>query len=65
MPIQIHHGTADPVCPVRWSEATARALRAQGKDVTLYEYPGEDHRFDRSWAKFMHRAVTFLSAQLA
>ena len=21
----------------------------RGKDVTLYEYPGEDHRFDRAW----------------
>ena len=65
VPIQIDHGTADGVCPVRWSEATARALRAQGKDVTLYEYPGEEHRFDRSWARFMHRAVTFLRAELA
>ncbi len=65
VPIQIDHGTADPMCPVRWSEATARALKAAGKDVTLSEYPGEDHRFDRSWAKFMHRAVTFLRAELA
>jgi dipeptidyl aminopeptidase/acylaminoacyl peptidase len=64
VPIQIHHGTADPVCPVRWSEATARALRAQDGDVSLYEYSGEDHRFDRSWARFMHRAVTFLRAEL-
>ena len=65
VPVQIHHGTADPVCPVRWSEATDRALREAGKDVTLYEYPGEDHRFDRSWRTFMHRSVTFLRARLA
>ncbi|CAN5537347.1 alpha/beta fold hydrolase [soil metagenome] len=65
VPIQIDHGTSDPVCPVRWSEATTRALRAAGQDVTLYEYPGEDHRFDRSWATFMHRAVVFLRGQLA
>ncbi len=65
VPIQIDHGTADRMCPVRWSEATARALRAAGKDITLDEYPGEDHRFDRSWARFMHRAVTFLRAELA
>jgi len=65
VPVQIDHGTADPVCPVRWSEATARALRAAGKDVTLHEYPGEDHRFDRSWALFMHRAVAFLRRELA
>ena len=35
-----------------------------GKDVTLYEYPGEDHRFGRAWPRFMHRAVTFLHARL-
>ena len=64
VPIQIDHGTADRVCPVRWSRATARALRAEGKDVTLYEYPGEGHRFQRSWNRFMHRAVTFLRAEL-
>jgi dipeptidyl aminopeptidase/acylaminoacyl peptidase len=31
VPVQIDHGTADSVCPVRWSEATARALRARGR----------------------------------
>ena len=64
VPIQINHGTADLICPVRWSEATTGALRARGKNVTLDEYPGEDHRFGRSWARFMHRAVTFLRAEL-
>lgn len=64
VPVQIHHGTADRICPVGWSEATTRALRAQGKEVTLYEYPGEKHRFDRSWPTFMRRAVSFLRAEL-
>jgi len=64
VPVQIDHGTADPVCPVRWSRATAAALHAVGKDVTLHEYPGEAHRFDRSWPRFMHRAVRFLRAEL-
>ncbi len=64
VPIQIDHGTADRMCPVRWSEATAAALRAAGKNVTLYEYPGQPHRFDRAWPLFMHRAVTFLRAHL-
>jgi uncharacterized protein len=64
VPGQIHHGTADTVCPVRWSEGTAAALRRVGGDVELYEYPGEDHRFGRSWPLFMHRAVVFLRASL-
>lgn len=66
LPVQIHHGTADDVCPVRWSRATAAALRAGGdQDVTLYTYPGEDHRFGPAWGRFMNRAVTFLRANLA
>ena len=62
--LQIHHGTADAMCPVGWSEATAAALRGHGGDVTLYEYDGQGHRFGRSWPLFMHRAVTFLRARL-
>jgi dipeptidyl aminopeptidase/acylaminoacyl peptidase len=64
VPLQIDHGTADRMCPLRWSVATTAALRADGKNVTLYEYPGERHRFDRSWPLFMHRAVRFLRAHL-
>jgi dipeptidyl aminopeptidase/acylaminoacyl peptidase len=66
LPVQIHHGTADAVCPVRWSRATAVALRAGGsRGVTLHEYPGEDHRFGPQWGTFMDRAVGFLRAELA
>ena len=65
VPVQINHGTADPVCPVPWSEATTRALKAAGKDVTLYKYPDEAHRFDRSWSRFMHRSIAFLRRELA
>ncbi|MGA9748988.1 MAG: alpha/beta fold hydrolase, partial [Nocardioides sp.] len=65
LPVQIHHGIADRVCPVGWSRATTGALRAAGGDVTLYEYPGEDHRFDRSWTLFMQRTLTFLRRELA
>jgi dipeptidyl aminopeptidase/acylaminoacyl peptidase len=64
VPVQINHGTADRMCPVGWSEATATALRARGKHVTLYEYAGEGHRFGQSWPLFMHRTMTFFHARL-
>lgn len=64
VPLQIHHGTADRMCPVRWSEATTAALRARGKDVTLYEYPGEGHRFDAAWPTVMERTLEFLHEHL-
>ena len=64
LPVQLHHGTADPVCPVGWSRATTAALRASGGHVTLHEYAGEGHRFDAAWPSFMHRAVSFLHERL-
>jgi dipeptidyl aminopeptidase/acylaminoacyl peptidase len=65
VPLQIHHGTADTMCPERWSEATARTLRAGGDRVRLYRYAGQGHRFHRPWVTLMHRTVTFLRAELA
>ncbi len=59
VPVQIHHGTADTTCPAEWSEATAEALRAAGKDVELFEYPGEHHRFEAAWPTLMRRTVDF------
>jgi dipeptidyl aminopeptidase/acylaminoacyl peptidase len=52
MPVQIVHGTADPVCPFAWSVATAAAMRAAGVDVSLVPFAGEAHRFDRLWPRY-------------
>ena len=46
VPVQVHHGTADSVCPVEWSRATVAALRKVGQSVESYEYAGEGHTFD-------------------
>jgi dipeptidyl aminopeptidase/acylaminoacyl peptidase len=65
VPVRIHHGTADAVCPLRWSRATARALRAGGGDVRLHRYAGQDHRFHgAAWSSFMQRTARFLHAEL-
>ena len=64
VPILIAHGTADDVCPIAWSEATAAALRRGGDDVTLQRYPGEDHRFGPSWHVMTSRAIAFFHAHL-
>ena len=63
-PVRIHHGNADPVCPERWSVATAGLLRASGADVRLRTYAGEEHRFDRQWPVFMGRVSRFLATRL-
>lgn len=64
VPVQIHHGTADQTCPLKWSKATAGALRGAGKEVRLFTYPGEPHRFDDDWPLLMRRTVDFFHARL-
>ena len=63
-PVQVHHGTADPVCPLGWSRDTVARLQELGKDAQLVTYPGEDHRFDEQWPQFIRRSADFLDAQL-
>jgi dipeptidyl aminopeptidase/acylaminoacyl peptidase len=64
VPVQLHHGTADPICPVRWSRDTAAALGAAGQTVELYEYPGQVHSFDEAWPAMMERTAGFLDRHL-
>ena len=65
VPVLVHHGTADSVCPLRWSRATVRALRRDGKDARLLTYPGQQHRFGaRATALLMRRTVDFYRAHL-
>jgi dipeptidyl aminopeptidase/acylaminoacyl peptidase len=65
VPVLVNHGTADDVCPLRWSRATVHALRSHGKDVTLRTYAGQQHRFGpRATALLMGRAVDFYRRQL-
>lgn len=60
VPVQIHHGTADDICPVTWSRETAFAMLTAGVAAELFEYPGEGHAFDAAWSLFMRRSVAFL-----
>ncbi|MBE0691183.1 MAG: prolyl oligopeptidase family serine peptidase, partial [Anaerolineae bacterium] len=42
-PIQIHHGTGDTTVPYAYSVALDEQIRAAGRTVELYLYPGDDH----------------------
>jgi dipeptidyl aminopeptidase/acylaminoacyl peptidase len=66
VPMQVHHGKRDDVCPVRWSRATVKALKTGGnRRVTMHGYVGQDHRFTgQSWRRFMTRSIAFLRAEL-
>jgi dipeptidyl aminopeptidase/acylaminoacyl peptidase len=63
-PILIHHGTADDTCPISWSRATTRALKAAGKDVTLLTYSGEGHTFFGQFGRSIARTAQFFRENL-
>jgi dipeptidyl aminopeptidase/acylaminoacyl peptidase len=63
-PVMVHHGVADDTCPIAWSRATVRALRAADVDVTYYEYPGENHYMYAAWAPSFQRTLAFLAEHL-
>ena len=62
-PLLIHHGESDSTCPIAWSRETLVALKAAGKNATMYTYPGEEHAFGPAWPTSMARTVSFLKQQ--
>lgn len=44
--VDIHHGTADSVIPLSWSQNTCQQLKILGKIVNCYYYEGQEHIFD-------------------
>ncbi|MFE9680562.1 alpha/beta hydrolase family protein [Streptomyces sp. NPDC006285] len=63
-PLLIHHGTADDTCPLTWSERTAAAFGAAGKDVELVKWRGEGHTFGPRWPASMDRTMAFFERHL-
>lgn len=43
--VDIHHGTADTVIPLSWSQNTCQQLKTLGKVVNCYFYTGMNHVF--------------------
>ncbi|MFW6866859.1 alpha/beta hydrolase family protein [Nocardioides sp. CPCC 206347] len=62
--VLIQHGTADPVCPLKWSETTLGVLRTAGVDADLELYEGERHIFDARHDQAVQNAVAFLDQRL-
>ncbi|MCU0641339.1 MAG: alpha/beta fold hydrolase [Candidatus Margulisbacteria bacterium] len=59
VPVQLHHGTRDESCYIEWSDRLAAALKAKGKNVAYYRYPGERHEFGPQWTQFMARTAKY------
>jgi len=60
MPIQIHIGSADTMCPPEWSEEIRDALQEAGKEVEYFTYIGQGHALhSEHWELFMQRVTEF------
>ncbi len=67
VPIQIHHGAADATVPPEWSRELYERLRALGKPVEWFEYPGQPHTFPAGSAAerlLLQRAIAFFQQYL-
>lgn len=59
-PVQIHWGTADEVVPRKWPEDVYNGLKAAGKNVEWFEYPGQPHSLTgQSNQTYLQRMVEF------
>lgn len=63
-PLQLHHGTADSSVPVEFSQKLERQMKAAGKTVEYYEYPGDDHDITANFGIAAQRSVEFFDQYL-
>lgn len=65
-PVMLHHGTSDTTVDESASSALADALRAAGKEVTLYLYEGSGHALqDAAYNLYAERTLDFFRTHLA
>jgi dipeptidyl aminopeptidase/acylaminoacyl peptidase len=63
--VSIHHGEADETVPLPWSLDLCERLRALGKQVECFTYPGQPHTFVGDGDQlFMARVTAFFDAWL-
>lgn len=63
-PVQLHIGTADEDVPVAFHTALSRDLKAIGKPVQSYVYPGDNHNLSRNLQTALNRSVAFFKEHL-
>jgi dipeptidyl aminopeptidase/acylaminoacyl peptidase len=63
-PIQLDVGGADEEVPIAFSESLNNKLKAEGKTVEYYVYPGSDHNIKQGFSLAMQRSVDFFDGIL-
>lgn len=60
-PIQLHHGTMDEEVPLDFAKSLNDKLKAQGKYVEYFEYPGDNHNISGNFNLAMQRSIDFFN----
>ncbi|OGE16892.1 peptidase [Candidatus Daviesbacteria bacterium RIFCSPHIGHO2_01_FULL_36_37] len=63
-PLQLHHGTSDSSVPIEMSVKLDEQLKAAGKEVEYFEYPGDDHNLANNLGVALQRSVAFFDKYL-
>jgi uncharacterized protein len=64
VPIQLDAGGSDEEVPVAFSETLYNNLKAQGKTVEFYSYPGDNHNISNHFNEAMQNSLTFFNKYL-
>jgi dipeptidyl aminopeptidase/acylaminoacyl peptidase len=63
--VSIHHGAADDVVPLEWSQDLCQRLQALEKPVECFTYPGQPHTFQGEGdQRFIQRVIAFFDRYL-
>jgi len=59
-PMSIHHGEADDIVPIEFSEKLGQRMLEAGRSVEYFTYPGQPHTFQgEAWELAMERVLRF------
>jgi uncharacterized protein len=56
-PLQLHHSVTDQEVPVEASQKLYEEMKAAGKPVDLYTYPGDNHNISGNFTTAMQRTI--------
>jgi dienelactone hydrolase len=64
-PMSIHHGEADEVVPIAFSEKLYKKMQEVGRPVEYFTYPGQPHTFQgEGWEQAMEQVLAFFDRYL-
>ena len=63
-PIQLQHGLNDNSVPIELSLSLKASLEAAGKNVTYFEYTGDDHNIGKNSGTAWQRTIQFYRENL-